>query len=401
MIMKKGIVVLGAGYMQVPAIKIAKEMGLQVIAVDQNPQAVGFEFADIALPIDIKDHEAIANWAMENKASYNIAAVFSGADVAITAAIVSKRLGLNSIPVDVAVASKNKAIMKKKWLADGVPTPDSVEVDNLGDAEKLAGKFGYPLIVKAIDNSASRGTVIVEAAENLAAAVEAAKASSTTGTCLVEEYVVGEEQSVETVMHKSKQIRAGVVDRHFDFFPYCIETGHTNPTRLPMNIQEDIYRVVEQAALSLGITQGPAKADMILTKKGPMILEMPARLSGGFHSQYTTPLATGMNPIRAVMRQSLGDENFWEDLQERHQRFALCQAIFPPPGRIKAIHGYDEALGINGVEQIFNFKKVGDEILSYQNCADRPCYVIISANAREDLTTVFKKVQQTLIFEME
>lgn len=387
--------------MQVPAIKTAKSMGLQVIAVDQNPKAVGFDMADVALLIDIKDGESIVKWAIANKHAHSIAAVFAGADVAVTAALVSEKLGLPGIPVEVAIASKNKAIMKKRWLADGIPTPYSIEVANGKEAEKVAERFGYPLIVKAIDNSASRGTVIVTEAGHLLNAVENAKLASTTGSCLIEEYVTGEEQSVETVMHHGRQIRAGIVDRHFDFFPCCIEVGHTNPTKLPVDVQEEIYKVVEQAALSLGITWGPAKADMILTKKGPMILEMPARLSGGFHSQYTTPLATGMNPIRAVMRQSLGDEGFMEDLAVKHHKFAMCHAIFPQPGKIKNIHGYAEALKIKGVEQIFNFRNPGDEIINYQNCADRPCYVIVSAENRAELAAIFARVKSTLIFEME
>jgi biotin carboxylase len=398
---KKGILILAAGPMQIPAVLTAKELGLFVIAADRNPQAPGFRFADIGLPLDVVEHAALGDWAEQHRSEYNISAVFAGADVAVAAAVINQRLRLPGIPVDVAEASHNKAKMKERWLRAGVSTPASDEVGNKNEARRLASKHGYPVMVKAVDNSASRGTQVVCSEVELEDAVENAFRHSTTSSCLVEQFVEGEEQSVETVMHQGQQLRAGMVDRHYDFFPYPIEVGHTNPSHLPADVQEQIFRVVDHAARSLGIDNGPAKADMILTKQGPMILEMPARLSGGFHSQYTTPLALGMNPIRAVMRQSLGDNQFQEDLVPTKNGFSLCHALFPRPGRIRNIKGFEDAHALEGVKHIFLFKQVGETIESYQNCADRPCYVIMHASSREKLWQTFEVVKDTLQFETD
>jgi len=396
---KQGIVILAAGPMQIPAILTAKDLGLFVIAADRNPDAPGFQFADLALPMDTAKPAALADWAEKHKGEYNIAAVFAGADVAVTAAVLNHRLGLPGIPLDVAEASHNKAKMKERWLRDGVSTPACIEVGNANEARRVAVNYGYPVMVKAVDNSASRGTRVVRSGEELAMAVENAMRHSSTASCLIEQFVEGEEQSVETIMHRGEQLRAGMVDRHYDFFPYPIEVGHTNPSHLPPETQDKIFRVVEEAARSLGIMDGPAKADMILTEQGPMVLEMPARLSGGFHSQYTTPLATGMNPIRAVMRQSLGDAEFWQDLRATKSEFSLCHALFPAPGKLVSIDGYEKARGIEGVKHIFLYKQVGETIESYRNCADRPCYVIMQAETREKLWELFDQVKKTLRFE--
>jgi biotin carboxylase len=399
--MKKGILILAAGPMQIPAVLTAKELGLFVIAADRNPQAPGFRFADIGLPLDVVKYAALADWADYHKSEYNISAVFAGADVAIAAAVINQRLGLPGIPVEVAEASHNKAKMKERWLRDGVSTPASEEVGNQNEARRIAAQHGYPVMVKAVDNSASRGTKVIGSETELGSAVDNAMRHSTTSSCLIEQFVEGEEQSVETIMHNGEQLRAGMVDRHYGFSPYPIEVGHTNPSHLSADVQEEIFRVVGHAAHSLGIANGPAKADMILTKQGPMILEMPARLSGGFHSQYTTPLALGMNPIRAVMRQSLADDKFQEDLVPTRNEFSLCHALFPPPGRIRKIKGYKDAQTLEGVKHIFLFKQEGETIESYQNCADRPCYVIMQARSREKLWHTFEKVKNTLQYEME
>ena len=399
--MKQGILILAAGPMQIPAVLTARELGLFVIAADRNPQAPGFRLADIGLPLDVVKYEALADWADQHKSEYNISAVFAGADVAVTAAVINRRLGLPGIPVDVAEASHNKAKMKERWLRDGVATPACDQVGTQNEAKRIAAKRGYPVMVKAVDNSASRGTKVVRNEAELGTAVDNAMRHSTTSSCLIEQFVEGEEQSVETIMHNGRQLRAGMVDRHYGFFPYPIEVGHTNPSHLSAEVQEEIFRVVGHAAQSLGIVNGPAKADMILTRQGPMILEMPARLSGGFHSQYTTPLAVGMNPIRAVMRQSLGDDKFQEDLVPTRNEFSLCHALFPPPGKIRKIKGYEDAQALEGVKHIFLFKQVGETIEPYQNCADRPCYVIMQTHSREELWRTFETVKNTLQYEMD
>ncbi|MBE7414796.1 MAG: hypothetical protein HS130_06050 [Deltaproteobacteria bacterium] len=107
--------------------------------------------------------------------------------------------------------------------------------------------------------------------------------------------------------------------------PAFPETGHTNPTSLTASAQEGLYGLVTRAATSLGIEFGPYKADTIMTK-GPMVIELPARLSGSFHSQYTTPLATALSRRRChCPRSRLPVRKY--SLPPRQDR--NLQAVFP------------------------------------------------------------------------
>ncbi len=376
--MKKSIMILGAGVMQVPLIQKAREMGLFVIATDKNPAAEGFAHADLSVTLDIKDARAHAQWAIENRERHNICGVVAGADVAITAATISNALGLPGIPLEVAERSNNKWLMKQRWLADGIATPYAEEVTTLAEAKIAAAKVGYPCMVKAIDNAASRGSRRIDSEKELDAALEDAKAHSTTGTALVEEFVEGDEQSVELIVHKGVHYRFGIVDRHFGFEPFPIEIGHTNPTMLSMKAQEGLYSLVINSARSLGIEFGPYKADTIMTKKGPMILELPARLSGGFHSQYTTPLATGLEPQKMAIALATGLPVRKEYFTPSRNRVTVCKAIFPEPGDVTAIGGVEEAKSLPGVDAVFMMVSPGDVISPYRNCGHRVCYVIAS-----------------------
>ena len=395
---KAAILIVSAGIMQIPAIKTAKGMGLTVIATDKNPNAAGFEFCDHAVVLDSKDTQGHIQYALDKKTDLNIKAAFAGSDVAITVAAITNALNLPGIPMDVAVRSNNKSLMKERWLKDKIPTPFGGEVTTVAEAKAILKQTGFPAIVKAVDSAASRGSIKIYNDENLDIAIENARNASTTKTALVEEYVVGNEQSVETIVWKGKHYHVGMADRQFGYYPYHIETAHFDPSSLPSDDQRRIYEVVDSAADSLGIDFGPAKADMIWTNKGPMILEMPARLSGGFHSQYTTPYSTGQNPIKAVMEIALGYQLDESLLIPSKNLVSVCAGLFPEKGMIKEIIGVEEAKQIPGVKELIIIKKPGDIIEEYIDNAKRCCWVIVAADTKEAAEEIIKKVKSTVKF---
>ncbi|MGC9169005.1 MAG: ATP-grasp domain-containing protein [Desulfurella sp.] len=394
----RSIIILGAGIMQIPAIKTAKELGLFVIAVDRDKNAVGFEYCDLALDIDTKDIDSLLRFAVNNKYKYNISGVFAAADNAVSAAAINEQLNLIGVNSFSARYSNNKSLSKQLWLKNNVPTPLAKEVKTIDEAKNAIDKIGLPCMVKAVDSSASRGTQKLERIEDLEAALYEAFMQSTTHTALIEEYVEGEEYSVETVIYNGKQYRFGIAKREYDMLPLPIETGHVNPAFLPKKTEEEMYEVVKNAALALKINNAPAKADMIIRKKDNkiMILEMAARLSGGFHSQYTTPLSSGMEPIKFVIQLTIGDIPDPDTYTPSKKRVSLCRAIFPKPGLVKKIEGVEEALKIKNVNQIFLTIKEGETISEYKNCAHRVCYVITSGDTYEQANYAFELAKKTI-----
>ena len=397
----KAIIIVGAGVMQVPAIKIAKKMGLTVIATDRNPDAVGFQYCDHKVILDTKDAAGHIRFALENAKSLNIKGAFAGSDCAVTVSAVTNALKLPGIPLDVAKRSNNKALMKERWIRDKVPTPFGQEVTTTNEAKSILKHIGFPAMIKAVDNAASRGSMKIMSLDQLDDAIVNAKEASMTGTAVVEEYITGSEQSVETIIWNGRHFHVGMADRVFAYHPYHIETAHIDPSILTTDVQKRIYDTVDAAADSLGINFGPAKADMIWTPKGPMIIEMPARLSGGFHSQYTTPLSSGKNPIRAVMEIALGYDLDETLIQATKPLTSICAGIFPPKGTLKAIHGVEEAKDIKGVKELIITKEPGDMIENYLDNGNRFCWVIVVGKSKENAFEIIKKVENTIKFDVK
>ena len=398
---KKAIIIVSAGSMQVPAIKMAKAMGLTVIATDRNPNAVGFKYCDHKVTLDTKDVEGHVRFALENSESLNIKAAFAGSDCAVTVSAITNALKLPGIPLDVAKRSNNKALMKERWIRDKIPTPFGGEVTTINEAKSIIKHIGFPAMIKAVDNAASRGSMKIKSLDQLDDAIVNAKEFSMTGTAIVEEYITGSEQSVETIIWNGRHYHIGMADRVFGYHPYHVETAHIDPSILTTDMQTRIYDTADAAADSLGINFGPAKADMIWTPKGPMILEMPARLSGGFHSQYTTPLSSGKNPIRAVMEIALGYDFNEALIQETKTLTSICAGIFPPKGILKAIYGVEKAKEIEGVEKVIITKKPGDLIENYLDNGERFCWVIVVGKSKEHAFEIVEHVKNTIQFEVD
>jgi biotin carboxylase len=381
------VLVVSGGVLQLPAVDAAHDLGLAAILTDRDPHAPALQVADEAHAVDIFDVEGHVALARRLQETWDLRGVFcQGADVEVTVAGVADALGLPGIPVQAARTTKNKALMRAAFDAAGVVNPTWVEVRDVDDSEAALEVTGLPCYVKALDNSASRGTTRVESADDLRTAVRHAMANSTTGTALIEECYVGPEQSVETLFDAEGGVhRLNMVDRLFTHEGgWALELGHVNPSRLPADVQESIFDLAAEAAAACGVGFGVFKADTILTPDGPRILEVASRLSGGFDAQVTTPLATGRNFIRAAMRLAVGMPLDETDLKVSRDGYAAAWAALPAPGRVVSIDNLDEVRGLNGVHDVFLRTAPGEVVQPYIDCGARPAFVIADAETYDD-----------------
>jgi biotin carboxylase len=384
------ILIVCGGLLQVPAVPIAHGLGLKVVMTDANPQAAAMRLADEPVVLSIYDAPGHVRLVDDLKRRYNLRGVFAeGADVEVTVATAAAHAGLPGIPVEAALNTKHKARTRLAFDRAGLPNPAWAEVRSLEEAEAAARRIGLPLMVKAIDNSASRGTSRLDEMSALPAALDAARAGSTTGTALLEECYTGPEQSVEILFdEQGRTHRLNIVDRPFDISSgYAIELGHVNPTALGEAERDALFAITERAAEATGVRFGAFKADTIWTDDGPRILEVTARLSGGFDCQWTTPLSSGRNFIRAAMCLAVGMPVDPADLTHWWNRHAVAWVAFPEPGRVVDIGNVDEVLRMTGIAQVFLRVGSGDVIQPYRDCGARPAFVIAVGDTREEALT--------------
>jgi len=356
---KRGIMIIGGGMMQVPLIQAARRMGLRTVVTDYNRESPGFGLADIALEVSTRNIDFSVLAARRIAGQVPIHGVLTvGTDASRTVSAVAAALELPGIRYDVAERATDKIKMRECFKAHGVPSPDFQYVWTREEARSAIERLGLPVVIKPADNMGARGVRMLESAEEVEEAFTGARRASVSGMIIIEQFMQGHELSIDSLVWDGHVEITGIADRIIDGAPYFIERGHILPSALPGADQQAAVSVMIQGIRALGIDVGAAKGDIKMTPRGPMIGEIAARLSGGFMSGFTFPLATGIDLMSAALKIAMGEPP--DGLTPKFNRVAADRAITPEPGLVTRIAGLDKARTLPGVEKIFTMYKVGD-----------------------------------------
>jgi biotin carboxylase len=408
--MRENFLVLGAGVMQGPAIAAARELGFNTIAVDANPRAACIQSADHFEQIDLADKERLLDFAASVQAKAGLAGVMTcGTDFSTSVAWITERLGLSGHSYEAALNASDKGRMRACFARSGVPSPSFITVNA---AEGSVPRFGFPAVVKPVDSMGARGCRRVDSERELAAAVVDAVSFSRSGQAIIEEYMEGPEYSIDALVVDGRVIPAGIADRHIFFPPYFIEMGHTMPTAAPPDVQERLMRAFQAGVRALGLSCGAAKGDVKMTKNGPMIGEIAARLSGGYMSGWTYPLSSGVNVIKAAVLIAAG-RGFPQDFsQPTINRVSAERAFISIPGKVRAVYAAinpDEAVvqGIAAVERLPHITNLflragsGDDVDFPRNNVSKCGNVISVAEDRREAVDAADSAARSVIIRLQ
>ncbi|MCG8571092.1 MAG: alpha-hydroxy-acid oxidizing protein [Spirochaetes bacterium] len=391
----KTLLLIGAGIMQVPAIKIANEIGLTTVVTDYNEKAPGMSLADYPLVVSTRDCEGTVRVIKDFHQRQPIDGVLTvGTDASMTVAAVANALNLPGIKFENAEAASNKIKMRQRFKENAVPSPQFFKCWSLGDLERAVKEIGYPLVIKPSDNMGARGVMKIENPEMLEKAFLNAKNACPSGELIAEEYMKGAELSIDALVYENEIHITGVADRIIEREPYFIEMGHVMPSALDQNTLDDAIDVFKQGIRALGINMGAAKGDIKITAEGAKIGEIAARLSGGFMSAYTFPYASGVNLIQNAIDIALGYPP--HNLIPTKDWVSIEHTIIPKPGIIREIQGLEEARAIPGTLNIFLNSEIGDEVVEPKSNVDKPLNFIIARATREEAWQTVNKLQETI-----
>jgi len=401
--MQKGILIIGGGILQIPALLKAKELGYTTYLSDMSSSCAAKPYADFFYEIDVNDFEKNAELAKKLSKKNLISGVYTqGTDAEYTVAYAADAGGLFSIGSNIARKCKNKILMREALNHSKVETVKFMKAATYKECINAAKYVGFPLYMKPSDNSASRGISKVDSFEDLEEAFNNAKnALLTESEVLLEAEIIGTEHSVDCVLYDGILYPAGISDRVFmDKEIYAVQTESITPSELPPNIQVNMYKKMDAAAKAIGVKNGAFKGDLVVDESGDVrIIEVTARTSGGYDSQYRKPLSFGIDIIKATMDISMGNRFEITDLIPKFSMRSKTYSLMPRPGKISKITGLEEAREIKGVHQIILTKSVGDVIEDYKDCSVRTNFITISAPNSQELKKIQNDIKKTFTIE--
>ena len=395
--MAKKMMILGASALQVPAIKKAKEMGYEIILVDYDPDAVGFELADVKLVVSTLDQEEVLKQARIYKPDVVITSTSDGP--VRTAAYVNEKLGKQpNLSYEDSLCATIKSYMRERLKECHVPIPQYFVVSNEKEFQNAVQALQGDMIVKPADNAGSRGVVLIKKdsesgktqPEDTLAVYEYSKSNSRNGVVMVEEFMEGEEVSVESMTVNGETTVVTITDKLTTPPPYFVELGHAEPSRHPAKLQEQIREITKQAVAAIRLQNGPSHTEVKLTKNGPKIVELAARLGGDFITSRLVPLSTGVDMVGNSVILATGGQI---ELAKKWDKGAAIRFISGESGTIKQITVPKEVYGFPGIEEIVLYNKAGDTSNGTKSSNDRLGHVIATG---KDAKEAFERATEVL-----
>jgi len=400
--MKESIIILGAGVMQGPAIRIAKELGFFTVALDGSSKAPCISMADQFEQIDLKDKEAIEVFArsLQGKNS-RLGIMTAGTDFSASVAWTAEKLGLPGIPYEAALNASDKSRMRACFKKASLPSPEFLTITAQDNLDNIP--LSFPLVIKPVDNMGSRGCRRVDNIEELREAARTALGFSRSGRAIVEAFMDGPEFSVDAIVYHGEITICGLADRHIFFPPYFIEMGHTMPTIIDNEKQQAMLETFRAGVRALGFADGnsigAAKGDIKLTANGPMIGEIAARLSGGYMSGWTYPYSCGVQPIRAAILAAM--DRTPDGLVPARNWTCAERAFISIPGTVKTICGVEKARKQTGVKDVFLRIEEGSSVSFPENNVTKCGNIIAAAQDRDDAVNAAENAARSILIRLD
>ena len=307
--MKKKMLILGAMAMHLPLIKRAKELGFYVITCDYIPENPGHKIADDAHFDSTTDLEAVLNLA--RKCQIDAIMTYNSDPAAPTAAYVAEKMGLPGNPYQAVKIMSEKDLFRAFLAENGLNVPDFGSFSDMENAMTVTRNFNFPVIVKPVDSSGSKGVTRVAEYQDIPSALTAAFQKSRAGRVIVEEYI----EPVGRQLHGDGFVNEGILeflclgDHYFDpvmnnFVPYSTAYPTAHSAEVVEHCREEIQRFITK----VGFRNGGINVELRVSKRNGKvyIIDIGARNGGNFTPKIIE-YATGFNFLDRAIRVAMGE----------------------------------------------------------------------------------------------
>jgi biotin carboxylase len=378
----KTVLFVGAGRHQRGAIRHAQELGLRVVAVDRSGAGLGLQAADVGEVVDFQDVDGVIDVARRHAVD-GVLTVSADRAVPVVAAV-ADALGLPGIGTGVAHAMTNKISMRRRFAEEGVPQPQFAAARAMRDAAAAAQTVGYPAVLKPADSGGQRGLFRLDSIDDLEAHLHVALRESADGEVVLERYHDGLELNGIVIVRDGEPLVVTLSDR---LRPPGVGFGvgwiHVYPASIYGDVLAEAARVAGHAPRVLGLRDGIAFPQLLVTDEGVLVIEVAARIPGGQMADLVRH-AVGVDLVEVALRQALGEPVPDEVAAPKFQqplaiRFLTAEPGPLPTGRVVRVGPLERVLAAPGVVQADTYLEVGETIRPVRLDGDRRGYVIAIA----------------------
>lgn len=375
----KELLLVGAGIMGTPYVRAARALGARIRLIETEPHLTRLAAdVDEAAPASGTTDEAWAAAASAAVAARVPAGIlgFNEPQV-LAAAFAQDECRLPGPGLRAAVISRNKGLQRANLGARGVPQPEYMVTDTLGEAREWA-LARLPVVVKPLSGAGSLG---VELIPDLAAFDEAAPRRGAERV-VVEQAVSGPEYSWEGLVRDGAIAFGNITEKETLGPPGFVETGHRAGHRFAGAAQSTVEAFVSLVVAALGMSTGIVHLEFRYTATGPVLIELAVRTPGDYLMEVIS-LTYGVDLYDCVVRLAL-DLPLELPVDLAPRAYAASWMVVAAPGRIVRVDGLDEVRAHPGVVRARLRRGVGDIVAPLRSSDDRIGHVLVCAASRRE-----------------
>jgi phosphoribosylaminoimidazole carboxylase (NCAIR synthetase) len=345
----------------------------------------------------------------------------------VIASRVMKAMGLVGHPRSAAALARNKCAAREHFKAAGLPTPAFVE-GTPDDGPDHFISVGFPMVVKPLALSGSRGVMRVNDETELAGALSRirrlmasadiqAERHEAHKRVLAEQFIEGREFAIEALMNRGTLDVLTIFDKPDPLDgPFFEETIYVTPSTVASETQAAIVRAIAEAAKALGLYHGPVHAECRVNSQGVFVLEVAARPIGGLCARALRFVTREPYPEAAAVTGgqfpgAAGTVLSFEELLLRHalgedstqwQREAMASGVMmipiPKRGIYRGVSGIDAARAVAGIVDVRITAKLDQLLLPLPEGASYLGFIFARAPRAGDVELALRTAHSRLTF---
>ncbi|MCR9172968.1 MAG: ATP-grasp domain-containing protein [bacterium] len=369
----KKLLIFGGGFLQQSLINHCKKMGVTSVVIDPFDQAPARETADFFEVVGGHDFEGTCQ-VVEKHTVDGIITSATDKPLVMMARIAEK-YNFPFYSVKTAKNCTDKYRMKAIFQSNDIPCAKGYLIKSSSDI------LAYPVIVKPLDNSGSRGVYFCRNEKEANELIQSTFKHTKAKEILAESFVDGQEYSVESLHSENNVEIVQITEKITSPFPTNVELGHIAPANVSEIERDTIHDVIKRIHKSFQFRYCAAHTEVKINHGVITVIETSPRLGGDFISSDLAPLSTGINMEDELIAMALGKELETTKEQQRFSGAFFFQ--FEEGRRIKKLPNLEALEAIPTLKKIAVTVQQDAFIGAVQSSLDRHGYFVLQTESRE------------------
>lgn len=387
----KKILLLGGSAQQVIAIETAKKLGYYTILCDYLTDNPGQNVADKFFLESTTDKEKILQIAESEKIDGIVA--YASDPAAPTAAFVAEKLGLPTNPYRSVDILCNKDKFREFLKNNGFNTPLAKGFTDKGSAIQSIDRFNFPVIIKPVDSSGSKGATVLKDKVGFEKAVDFAFSFSRGGRIVIEEFIEKDHPYLiggDLFISDGKIIMWGLMNCHRDSrVNPLVPVGKSYPPTISDEYLNAIKSTLQIMIDKLQIKSGAMNVELVVDSKGRVFPIDVGPRNGGNMIPDLLGCIFNVDVVKMTIKSAMGEMST-SNINEPKPYYATHNLHSAENGI------YDHIEYSPEIEKYIirksEYKKPGDDVEYFDNASKALGILFLKFDSKEQMTDILDKI---------